>query len=1005
MIPSRRTWHHTSQRATAALPIFGVREKRVSAYRSSTRAHDRIAAETTVPIMTATEHLRYRLLVGLWLAGSLAFWMWWMRSVHVVTIPRFLFITVPNVYMFFVLPCFFFFFVGRMRRPNPALCLAPGLRVTFVTTFVPSSETLEVLERTIVAMRDQEGYPHDVWVLDEGDTLAAKALCDRVGAFHFSRKGIPRYQATTWPFQMRMKAGNYNSWLDWLETQDIGYDLIMQMDTDHVPQPGYMTAMLRPFADPAVAYVAAPSITNGNLRESWVVAARSELEAAFHGPLQAGFNSGYAPMIIGSHAAFRVAALRRIGGFQHTWAEDHHNALRLNAHGMPGLFSPDAIAVGDGGACFADAMVQEYQWARALTQILLKHFPKDNRTLPLRMRLQFTFTETWYPLYSLTFLMGWLSPLIALVTDRPMARVNYFQFVGMQSFAALASLVLILWIKRRGWLRPHDSAIVTWRTAFLILARWPFILMAVVEALVGWTMKRDFPIRVTPKGTRGSKALPLRMLLPYVAIVTGCLLAVAFHLRLGRTRDVDGYMYLALWYAALYLVFLGVIIWQNVAENARIAGMARREVRRMHAAAFSLAGALAILFAVLVPSAGGSAVHALTWQPDRGGPTVRTDLVAEDTNVVSRGDMSVAPSVAASSSRDETRDETRDVHPVPAPVTSSFGVPTEADSPETTARPQAPVSLPANRPFIGFYSPMDVAARNSADVEEVFVPLKPGIGSQIAAHGARILEAGRVPVITIEPYPLQVGGLGDATLLTDLAGGRYDATIAEAAEAVRAFAPQPVYIRFAHEMDLRGHFPWAQGNPAGYKAAYRHVVGAFRAKGDTNIRWVWSPSGNDGSASYYPGDDVVDMIGVTVLVAQPWEADAGFAAPRSFVEIMRERYGLSARFGKPIIVAELGVALADPVAEERWLGSARRAFSQFPQLSGVIYFDAQNPPVPVSDLALPDWRLTDATRAALFGPVKPVVPREAAGPAAQSLYPLYISGDVSSYSGPTGHPR
>lgn len=921
---------------------------------SITPRYRRIAADTTVPVMTATERRHYWLFVSAWLAANLAFWAWWLRSVHIVTVARFIFITAPNAYIFLVLPCFFFFFVGRMRRPNPALVFPPGQRVTFVTTFVPGSETIDVLARTIVAMRDQEGYPHDVWVLDEGDTANAKALCARVGARHFSRKNMPEYQETTWPFQARMKAGNYNSWLDWITTQGIGYDIIMQMDTDHVPQPGYMMEMLRPFADPAVAYVAAPSITNGNQKESWVVGARSELESAFHGPLQAGFSGGYAPMIIGSHAAFRVAALRRIGGFQHTWAEDHHNALRLNAHGMPGVFSPDAIAVGDGGACFADAMVQEYQWARALTQILLKYFPRDGRTLPLRMWLQFAFTETWYPLYGLSFFMGWLSPIVALLTERPMARVNYFQFVGMQSAAAVLSLLLIMWIKRRGWLRPRDSAIVTWRTAFLVLARWPFILMAVVEAVIGWILNRDFPIRVTPKGTRGTKALPLRVLAPYIVIIAGCLLAVAFHLLRGHAREVDGYVFLALWYAALYLVFLTVILWRNAVENARHAGVTRQKVRRMHAAGFSLATALAFLFVILLPFTGGRAVQALTWQPASGGSSLARVAPGDDT----------AESAPVAAPRDESRGDLSTPTPsVALPATFTGG-----DQGRDTLMPRRmPLTFPTGRPFLGFYNPAGETSMGPADVEEIFVPLQPGIGSDISAHATRILQAGRIPVITIEPYPSNAGGLSGGTLLADLAGGRYDGSISAAADAVRAFAPQPVYIRFAHEMDLQGHFPWAQGDPVGYKAAYRHFVDTFRLAGATNARWVWSPSGNDGSASYYPGDDVVDMIGVTVLVAQPWEEAAGFATPRSFLELMRERYSLSARFGKPMIVAELGVAISDPKVERVWLEDARRALTQFPELRGVIYFDAQNPPVPVVGLALPDWRLTDDERATVLG--------------------------------------
>src|SRR2546430_12643749 len=41
---------------------------------------------------------------------------------------------------------------------------------------------------------------------------------------------------------------------------------------------------------------------------------------------------------------------------------------------------------------------------------------------------------------------------------------------------------LVSWLGRRGWLRPATAAVVTWRSALLMLARWPFVLVAVIEA-------------------------------------------------------------------------------------------------------------------------------------------------------------------------------------------------------------------------------------------------------------------------------------------------------------------------------------------------------------------------------------------------------------------------------------------------------------------------------------------------------------------------------------------
>lgn len=925
---------------------------------ASRRSQRRIAATTTVAVMTPAQRRVYRALTCVWLLANLLFWAWWLRPSHVVTVSRFVITSLVIGYTL-AMPAYFIYFLGRMRRPNPALALPNGLRVTFATTFVPGAEGIEVLERTIVAMRDQQGYPHDVWVLDEGDAPAVKALCARVGVHHFSRKGIDRYQAPIWPFKAKTKAGNYNAWLDWLQLQGIHYDILLQMDTDHVPQPGYMMEMLRPFADAAVAYVAAPSITSGNRGDSWAVAARYEVEATLHGALQMGYNSGYAPLIIGSHAAFRIAALRRIGGFQHTLAEDHHNTLRLNAQGLGGVFSPDAIAIGDGATCFADAMVQEYQWARALTQVLLNFFPADSRTLRPRLWAQFVFAETWYPLFALTQLIGWLTPIVALVTGRPWVQVDYFQFLGMQMPVTLSCLGIVWWVKRQGWLRPRESALLSWRSALLMLARWPFVLMAVIEAILGWLTKRDFPFRVTPKGARGVKALPLRLLAPYIIIVSGSLTAIAIHLAVGHARTVDGYLYLALVNAILYVAVIVAVLALNVRENLRTWHISRQTVRRAHAPALSAALALLVLLGVLTPLSGGRAVQALVWRPSDDMPLVAT-IVSDPAAATPPSDTTpviVTPDTVAADPQRSTPQQPADTRGAVAAGSAAAGV---------AARPVTIAALPAARPFRGIYNPANDSAGNGADVEEVFVQWKPTVSSEIRTHIARIIAAGRVPIITVEPYAWNINALSDQTLLSDIATGRYDPVIADIGRTVAAFAPQPVYLRFAQEMDLTGTYPWSQGDPEAYIRAYRQFVARVHAAGAANARFIWSPSGNDGSARYYPGQDVVDAIGVTVLVAQQWEAGAGFSAPRSFAQVLQERYSLAAQFSKPMIAAEIGVDLGDPAAKRAWLAAARASLDRFPALMGIVYFDDRNPPMPKAD-SRPDWQLTADDYAALFG--------------------------------------
>src|SRR5262249_54200871 len=121
------------------------------------------------------------------------------------------------------------FVLPYMRRPKP-LPARPGWKVGVATTFVPGVESLEMLEETVKALVAMD-YPHETWVLDEGDADEVKALCHRLGAKHFSRKNCQHYQTDHGIFQSRTKHGNYNAWL-----HQIGfarYEIITAFDPDH----------------------------------------------------------------------------------------------------------------------------------------------------------------------------------------------------------------------------------------------------------------------------------------------------------------------------------------------------------------------------------------------------------------------------------------------------------------------------------------------------------------------------------------------------------------------------------------------------------------------------------------------------------------------------------------------------------------------------------------------------------------------------------------------------
>jgi len=265
-----------------------------------------------------------------------------------------------------------------------------------------------------------------------------------------------------------------------------------------------------------------------------------------------------------------------------------------------------------------------------------------------------------------------------------------------------------------------------------------------------------------------------------------------------------------------------------------------------------------------------------------------------------------------------------------------------------TQPPAAPLDLPAGRIALGGYDPAHRLSPTSLDVEHFYVRQDDSAGLRAALFAARNR---RVPLVTIEPFP----PMGDSRPVLDVVVmGERDGEILELANVVAASYPQLVYLRWSQEMDLSGLYPWAANDPSLFREAFRHVVMLFRQRGATNVRWVWSPAGVSGAQAYYPGEDVVDRIGLTILGDATW--DHGYALqPQSFQQLLRPKYDLVEQFSKPIIIAELGVS-GSAERQREWLAEVPGALTHYPLVRALVYFNAVNSPNAWATYR-PDWRI------------------------------------------------
>jgi cellulose synthase/poly-beta-1,6-N-acetylglucosamine synthase-like glycosyltransferase len=509
---------------------------------------------------------RHRVMIALlslcWLACLADFWAWWLEPEHRAASPFGLALNSAVLAYVSCFPVFFVLASNRLRKVNPAVSI-PLLRVAFVVTRAPS-EPWEMAQSTLSAMLAQDfPFDYDVWLCDEQPTEEIFDWCVSHGAKLSTRSGIQRYHRETWPRRTRCKEGNLAFFYDrWGYHY---YDVVAQLDCDHKPSPTYLAEMLRPFSDPAIGYVAAPSVCDANAAGSWSARGRLHKEATFHGPLQLGHSDGLAPACIGSHYAVRTRALRDIGGLGPDLAEDFSTTFLLNAAGWHGAFAIDAEAHGEGPNTFAAMLVQEFQWSRSLTTVLLGLVPRYLQILPWRLRMRFLYATLFYVLVASTTFIGVMLAPAAAVTGMPWIKVNYLTFLlHWWSISACLWLITLL-LRRRGMLRPPDAPLVSWENWLYALSRWPYIAWGVCAAVLHRLRPRQLTFKVTPKVAGELEPLAARIMMPYFVISlvssSGAIVGELF-------TNAVGYVFLSLFGAATYALVATVVPVLHAREAA-----------------------------------------------------------------------------------------------------------------------------------------------------------------------------------------------------------------------------------------------------------------------------------------------------------------------------------------------------------------------------------------------------------------------------------------------------
>ena len=284
-----------------------------------------------------------------------------------------------------------------------------------------------------------------------------------------------------------------------------------------------------------------------------------------------------------------------------------------------------------------------------------------------------------------------------------------------------------------------------------------------------------------------------------------------------------------------------------------------------------------------------------------------------------------------------------------------LGIPPAGSDQNVAWTDKRPV-LTADSVKFGAYDPHgDFRSERRASIEHLFLPWEDvDLSSlQLADNYAR--ERGRTVLISVEPWSWSTDWrLSSQQLLANIKAGRYDGNIAQVCQAIGQMQ-SPVMIRWGQEMeDPRSSFSWANWPAEDFKAAFRDFVTKCRVH-VPRAQFVWSPLGLEGLQAYYPGDDVVDLVGLSVFGYQPYDR-AEFGRERSFAEALRPGYERVAAFGKPIFVTELGYE-GDNNYVRSWAQDVARRHAEFPRLQGVVYFNDREVYDWPRGMGRPNWRV------------------------------------------------
>ena len=285
----------------------------------------------------------------------------------------------------------------RHREPPPA---PRGLKVD---VFVPAyREPVDLVRWTLMAAQNIR-YPHDTFLLDDGNRAELRALAAELGVRYLARER-----------NVNAKAGNLNHGLAHSMA-----DFVMVFDADHIALPHALDATLGFFRNPRVAMVQTPQDYYNTDAFQFINAGNGALwhdQSFFYGIAQACRDSLNGASCVGTGVVYRRSALDSIGGIPTaTVTEDFHTSLKLHKAGHEVAYLNEPVAYGVAAADIREYYKTRHRWAHGNIHALRIEGIFTCKGLSVGQRLSYLtlgliYLEGWQQL--LLFIVPWMSLLM-----------------------------------------------------------------------------------------------------------------------------------------------------------------------------------------------------------------------------------------------------------------------------------------------------------------------------------------------------------------------------------------------------------------------------------------------------------------------------------------------------------------------------------------------------------------------------------------------------------------